>query len=278
MEKILSTFNSGFQQEKRPSFESSCGSPRLEGQRHVTYSPGISSSRPFNSTMKSQGYSTSHDIYDTAKRTDRPLSLLVGGPLEENSSVSRARLSGSKIIRDSVQSSSWDSSIRSDRSQVSKFRDPSTKVAFHQNKLIGNGKKHPHVRGMQSSFQLQSAPFPWAKNVPWEGSSTEKSSAKNSSPLSIQISSHEVSFWRILRMHPHAIRLNQFMDSKYWACLIVPAVVIALFSHNVIKAFLPKAADPYLIHIYLVCLTLFIFELVTLSIVRKDYFLGLSFW
>ncbi|MCO5566554.1 hypothetical protein L7F22_020231 [Adiantum nelumboides] len=261
----------------RPSFEPSKSASTMDGQRHVTYGEGVGSSRQ---VQKSSGYSTSRDILEMGKRTDRPLSLLVGGPLEENTSTSRARLSGSKIVRDSVQSSSWDSSLRFDRSQVSKFREVSTtKLAFQQSKLIGHGKKLPHPgRGMQSSFQLQSNPFPWEKTAPWEGSSADKDATKNHSPLSIQIASHEISFWKILRMHPHAVKLNQFMDSKYWASLIVPAVVIALFSHNVIKAYFPKAADPYLIYIYLVCLALFIFELVALSIVRKDYFLGLSFW
>ncbi|KAH6555133.1 hypothetical protein KP509_1Z279500 [Ceratopteris richardii] len=267
--KILNSFNSGLSQEKWSNVESSVRSPILASQKDI-HSHALRSSRQVQNTTKRSGYSTCHDL-DTGKGVNRPLSLLVGGPLMEITSGRR--------IHDTFQNPSWKSSMRPDHSPASRSHDTSNlKLAFQQNKLaFGHAKKVSHSGKVQSSFQLQLKPFPWEKTTPWEGSSLTKDTMKNDSPLSIEIPSREISFWRILRMHPHAVKLNQFMDSKYWACLIVPAVVIALFSHNIIRAFFPKTADPYLIYIYLMCLGLFVFELVALSIVRKDYFLGLSF-
>ena len=265
VDRILATFDSGILVDNRPIIGSVVGSQKSEGQRHLSYNPGTSQHRHSNNNAKSQARQKFSDFFEGGKRIERPLSLLLGGPIEENSLVSRRRVSGSKVMRDSI-AASWGSELH----QVLNLHDNSTQPAFQQNKQIG--------KGIQSSFQLQSMAFPWEKSIHWEGSSNEKVKTIKTNPLSVHVFSNEVSFWTLLRAHPRAVRLNQFMDSKYWACLIIPAVVIALFSHNVIKAFFPKAADPYLTYIYLICLGLFIFELVTLSIVRKDYFLGLSFW
>jgi hypothetical protein len=261
LDQILATFDSGILVENRPITGS--GSQKSEGQRHLSYNPGTSQHRHINA--KSQVRQKFSDFFEGGKRIERPLSLLLGGPIEENSVTSRRRISGSKVMRDSI-GASWGSELH----QVLNLHDNSAQPAFQHSRQIG--------KGIQSSFQLQSMPFPWEKSIHWEGSSNDKVKTIKNNPLSVRVISNESSFWTLLRAHPCAARLNQFMDSKYWACLIIPAVVIALFSHNVIKAFFPKAADPYLTYIYLICLCLFIFEVITLSIVRKDYFMGLSFW
>lgn len=87
-----------------------------------------------------------------------------------------------------------------------------------------------------------------------------------------------VGFWETIRTHPKVARLNRAMDSNVWNSIFIVATLVALFADDVVKGFLPKAADVYEAHVLTACLVLFFLEAAILSIFRDGYFISFFFW
>ncbi|KAL2613527.1 hypothetical protein R1flu_025219 [Riccia fluitans] len=85
-------------------------------------------------------------------------------------------------------------------------------------------------------------------------------------------------FWEALRTHPKVARLNRALESRTWNILLIVATLVALFIDDVVKGFLPKAADMYESHVLTACLILFLSEAALLCIFRERYFLSFFFW
>nr|BCL77501.1 bifunctional adenylyl cyclase/cAMP phosphodiesterase [Anthoceros agrestis] len=84
--------------------------------------------------------------------------------------------------------------------------------------------------------------------------------------------------WTTLRKYTRIMKLNKALDSKAWVSIIISATLIALFIDDFTKALLPKEADVYETHLLIICFTLFVLDILALSMLREEYFAGFFFW
>nr|BCL77499.1 bifunctional adenylyl cyclase/cAMP phosphodiesterase [Cycas revoluta] len=239
VEEILRTFDSGLEFENRDGGVCTKMETQAIARRSINGGNCMPGRRSFVSI-------------NSRERKDRPLSLLLGGPMELH-----AFCEANKAVPISESLTK---------------RNSSSKPNLLLSKVNGSLTISPAVtERTRYSFGFGS----FYRSSEDRASILHHIAERNSIDL---FSKFQPSFWKTARSNPYAVKCNRALDSTVWQCVIVPISCIAIFADDLVKAAFPKYIDSYAAKIYLVCLALFLLELIMLSLVRNHYFASISFW
>ncbi|EFJ09864.1 hypothetical protein SELMODRAFT_427736 [Selaginella moellendorffii] len=235
-----------------------------EQQRQSTSKSGARSSQTGQSTMPESAQSSEgHRVSEIKKASvtthtspgnERPLSLLFGAPLGRDVNTLASELAWNTTLRDS--------SLRVNLVPSTRRSHSSGSIGSLQ---LGPGQTVPSERGSSLA-----------------GTINDEMDYRHETSLSldrIDVDKGPVGFFTRLRARGVAIRVSQVLDSRVWAHFVaIPATLIALFLNDFSRAFLPKSLDTFVDVVYVICLFLFLLDLVALSVLKPAYLFSFAFW